>query len=51
MKMEEILKLQIADLDTEIEDYKRDIRELCDEARQLSKEEDNQRLMDSIWTD
>lgn len=48
MKMEEILKLQIADLDTEIEDCKRDIRELCDEARQLSKEEDNQRLMDHL---
>ena len=48
MKMEEILKLQIADLDTEIKDCKRDIRELCDEARQLSKEEDNQRLMDHL---
>ena len=39
MKMEEILKLQIADLDTEIEDCKRDIRELCDEARMDEKKD------------
>ena len=50
MKMEEILKLQIADLDTEIEDCKRDIRELCDEARQPSRK----RIISVswiIWTD
>ncbi len=48
MKIEEILKMQITDIDTEIQDCQRDIRELCNEARQLSQETDDVHLMDHL---
>ena len=48
MKIPEILKLQIADLDTEMKDCKRDMKELCEEARKMSEETDDIKLMDHL---
>lgn len=48
MKIEEILKMQLADIDTEIKDCERDITELCDEVRQLANEPDNKKLSDHL---
>lgn len=48
MKIAEILKLQIEDLDTEMKDCKRDMKELCEEARKMSEETDDIKLMDHL---
>ena len=48
MNIAESLKLQIADIDTEMQDCKRDIRELCEEVRKMSEETDDLKLMDHL---
>lgn len=48
MKIEEILKMQINDIDTELQDCQRDMRELCNEARGLASETDDIKLMDHL---
>ncbi|MCF2642952.1 MAG: hypothetical protein PUB46_00570 [Lachnospiraceae bacterium] len=48
MNIAEILKLQIADIETEMADCKRDIKELCEEVRKMSEETDDIKLMDHL---
>ena len=48
MNIAEILKLQIADIEMEMADCKRDIKELCEEVRKMSEETDDIKLMDHL---
>lgn len=48
MSIEEILKNQLNDIEIELEDCKRDLTQICDEARGLSSENDNIKLIELI---
>lgn len=48
MSIEEILKNQLNDIEIELEDCKRDLVQICEEARTLSGEKDNLKLIELI---
>lgn len=48
MSVEEILKNQLSDIDIELEDCKRDLIQICEEARTLSSEKDDLKLIGMI---
>ena len=48
MSIEEILKNQLNDIEIELEDCTRDLAQICEEARNLSSEKDNIKLIELI---
>jgi len=48
MGVEEVLKNQLEDIDVELKDCKRDLGQICEEARGLFKEKDDLKLIEAI---